>query len=72
MISEMDTNLEATLSMLKTLEPVPTGPVQLSPEYLEAVEWLENHPANHTGADKTWVGAALRRNRTHFEGAKLP
>lgn len=57
--------------MLKALGPVPTGPVQLSPEYLKAVERVENHPDNQSGSDKTWVGAALRRNRAHFERARL-
>ena len=67
----MDPELEETLRMLKSFGPVPTGPVQLSPEYLKAVERVENHPDNQSGSDKTWVGAALRRNRAHFERARL-
>lgn len=67
----MDPDLEATLKMLKSFGPVPTGPVQLSPEYLKAVERVENLPSNRSGSDKTWVGEALRQFRAHFENAKL-
>ncbi len=67
----MDSDLQAVLKILDELEPVPTGPVRLSPEYLSAVERVENHPDNQSGSDKSWVGKVLRRNRAHFERAKL-
>ena len=67
----MDSDLQAVLKILDEVEPVPTGPVRLAPEYLRAVERVENHRDNQSGSDKTWVGAALRRNRAHFERAKL-
>ena len=59
------------LKLLKAIEPVPTGPVRLSTEYLKAVKRAENHPDNQSGSDKSWVGAALRRNRAFFERAEL-
>ncbi len=66
----MDSDTQAVLKMLDELEPGPTGPVRLSPEYLRAVERVENHPDNQSGSDKSWVGKALRRNRAFFERAK--
>ena len=71
MIRAMDSARETMLRLLDAIEPVPTGPVRLSHEYLEAVERVQNHPDNLSGADKSWVGAALRRNRAHFERARL-
>lgn len=41
----------------------------LSPEFLAAVDWLESHPENAPGSDKTWVFNILRRNREHFARA---
>ncbi len=67
----MDPHVEAALKVLDEVEPVPTGPVELSPEYLANVKRMENHPANRSGSDKSWVGAALRRNRAFFERARL-
>ena len=67
----MDSDIQAVLKILDEVEPVPTGPVRLAPEYLEAVARVENHPDNQSGSDKTWVGAALRRNRAFFERARL-
>ncbi len=67
----MDSDIRAVLKILDEVEPVPTGPVRLAPEYLEAVERVENHPDNQSGADKSWVGKVLRRNRAFFERARL-
>ncbi len=67
----MDSDIQAVLKILDEVEPVPTGPVRLAPEYLEAVERVENHPDNQSGADKSWVGQVLRRNRAFFERARL-
>lgn len=70
-MKSMDSDVEAVLKMLRGLPPVPTGPVELSPEYLRAVERVESHPSNQSGVDKTWVGETLRRNRAHFARARL-
>lgn len=71
MIRAMDSARETVLRLLDAIEPVPTGPVRLSREYLESVARVQNHPDNQSGADKSWVAAALRRNRAHFERARL-
>jgi hypothetical protein len=59
----------STFEMLDAVEPLPSGPVSLSPEYVEAVRQVELRADNQDGSDKTWVGATLRRNRDHFAGA---
>ncbi len=67
----MDPDVQEVLKILDELEPVPTGPVQLSPEYLKAVEAVEDRPENQSGSDKTWVGKAIRQFHAHFERARL-
>jgi len=38
-------------------------------KYMEMVRWLEAHPENRDGADKTWVARATEAYRTHFRRA---
>ncbi len=57
--------------VLDQIEPVPAGRVVLPPEYLEAVDMIENHPANQSGADKTWGLEALRRDRAFYACARI-
>lgn len=67
----MDPDVQEVLKILDELEPVPTGPVQLSPGYLRAVRMVEDRPENRCGADKTWVGKAIRQFEAHYERARL-
>ena len=67
----MDPDVRAALKILDELEPVPTGPVQLSAKYLEAVEAVEDRLENQSGSDKTWVGIAIRQFLAHYERARL-
>jgi hypothetical protein len=43
-----------------------TGWPPLSPAYLAAIEAVEQLPQNQPGADKSWVWAAVVRDRQHF------
>ena len=47
-------------------EPVPSGPVELSPFHRAAIAWLEALPQNQSGADKTWVEETDRAWREHY------
>lgn len=38
-------------------------------KYLERVKWLERHPDNQSGADKTWVERLVETSREHFKQA---
>ncbi len=58
------------MKLLDAVEPVPTGPVRLTPEYLKAVARVENHPDNRSGSDKSWVWKALERDRQFFARVK--
>ncbi len=51
----MDPRVEEVLKILDRLEPVPTGPVELTPEYLRLVKVIEARPENRDGSDKSWV-----------------
>ena len=53
------------------LDPVPTGPVDLSPAYLKAVKAFENRPENREGSDKSWVAKAIQQFEAHYEKARL-
>ena len=48
-----------------------TGPIVLSPEYLKAIEAVENDPRNQNGSDKSWVWQAEVNYREHFAKAVL-
>jgi len=50
--------------------PRPTGPVNLRPEYLRAVEEIEARPENRSGADKSWVESTRREFRDLIARAK--
>ncbi len=50
--------------------PRASGPVQLSPAYLRAVERWEGLPENADGADKTWVVQSQRAWKEHFARAR--
>ncbi len=67
----MDPDVRAALKILDELEPVPTGPVQLSARYLRAVQKVEDHPDNQSGADKTWVRKAIRQFLAFYERVRL-
>jgi hypothetical protein len=67
----MDPSVQAALKILDELEPIPTGPVQLSSSYLRAVKKVEDHAENQSGADKTWVGKAIRQHLAFFEQVRL-
>jgi hypothetical protein len=49
-----------------------SGPVQLSQEYLRALERVEALPENQAGADKTWLWRTFERDRLHFARARRP
>ena len=67
----MDPSVQAALKILDELEPVATGRVQLSWSYLRAVKKVEDLPENQSGADKTWVGKAIRQHLAFFERVRL-
>ena len=67
----MDPSVQAALKLLDELEPVPTEPVQLSASYFRAVRKVEDLPENQSGADKTWVGKAIRQHLAFFERVRL-
>lgn len=66
----MDPDVQAVLKILDELEPVPTGPVELSPAYLKAVKAVEDRPENQSGADKTWVPTAIRQFEAFYGGGR--
>ena len=39
-----------------------SGPVTLSPEYLDAIRSVELLPQNQSGADKGWIARALEQS----------
>lgn len=68
----MDEDLRKTLELLREIarEPIPTGPVELDPDYLRAVAWLESLPQNQSGADKTWVSRVIADSERYFAGVR--
>jgi len=46
------------------------GPVELSPEFLEAVRRWEEAPHNREGADKTWVERLIEEWDRHYRMAR--
>ncbi len=62
----MDPELTQLLELIRSFGPVPTGPVELSPEYLAAVQRIEDLPRNQSGSDKSWVWKAISQYRDHF------
>ncbi len=67
----MDPDVEKVLRILDALEPVPTGPVELTPEYLALVARIEERPENRDGSDKSWVWELQWMFREHYRRAKL-
>jgi hypothetical protein len=67
-----DSALARALRMLDEVcaEPIPTGPVELSPFHRAAIAWLESLPQNQSGVDKTWVEEADKAWREHYAGAR--
>ena len=68
----MDEDRRKTLELLSEIarEPIPTGPVELDPDYLRAVAWQESLPQNQSGVDKSWVERSLSDFKRHFAGAR--
>jgi hypothetical protein len=66
----MDRDVEEVLRILDGLEAVPTGPVELSPEYLRAVARIEERPENQDGSDKSWVWELQETYRLHLARAR--
>ncbi len=65
----MDPDVEEVLKILDALPPVPTGPVELSPEYLRLVTGIEERPENREGSDKSWVWECREMWRAHYARA---
>jgi hypothetical protein len=65
----MDPGVVRALKILDEVEPIPTGPVALSPEYLRAVAAVEALPENRSGADKSWVHALVQLDDDFFARA---
>jgi hypothetical protein len=65
----VDPELQKTLDLLREIasEPIPTGPVELDPNYLRAVRWQEALPRNESGTAKDWVRRILEDSKRHFE-----
>ena len=51
--------------------PRETGPVTLSPEYLDHIARVESLPENQSGADKSWVDRTIRNSRRMYASAVL-
>jgi hypothetical protein len=66
----MDADAESVMQLIRDLGPPPTGPVDLSEEYLRNVTWLESLPCNQNGSDKSWVWEGFEMDRLHFERAR--
>ncbi|MEQ8764125.1 MAG: hypothetical protein RL885_09370 [Planctomycetota bacterium] len=69
----MDDAYQNALDALDAAEracPRRIQPVELTPEYLEAVEALERRPSNAPGADKTWVHEAIDEALRHLASAR--
>ena len=64
----MDPELQKTLDILREIasQPIPTGPVELDPDYLRAVRWQESLPRNQSGASKDWVRRGIEDSERHF------
>ena len=65
----MDPELRKTLDILREIasQPIPTGPVELDPDYLRAVRWQESLPKNQPGAAKDWVRRGIENFERHYE-----
>ena len=66
---------ERALKILDDLARAPreTGPVTLSPEYLEHIARVESLPENQSGADKSWVDRTIRNSqRIHGRAVLKP
>jgi len=51
--------------------PTPTGPVELDPDYLKAIERVESSALDQSGVDKSWVRKILQESRDHWRRARL-
>lgn len=72
MADSPDSAVARALRMLDEVcaEPIPTGPVELSPFHRAAISWLQSLPQNRSGVDKTWVEEADTAWREHYAVAR--
>ena len=61
-----DPEVRRLMELIRSFGPVPEGPVELSPEYLAGVAYIESLPQNQSGSDKTWVLEAISQHREFF------
>lgn len=66
----MDVN-ERAIKILDELARAPreVGPVKLTRQYLQAIEYIESLPENQSGADKGRVHRLLMESRHFYAGA---
>lgn len=62
----MEPDLRELMELIRSFGPVPEGPVELSPEYLAGVAYIEGLPQNQSGSDKSWVWKAISQHRDFF------
>lgn len=70
----MDDSEQRALRILEEFARLPreTGPVTLSPEYLEHIRRVEALPQNQSGADKTTRHRAEMEFRNHYRRIQRP
>lgn len=63
---------DPAIKLLDELARLPreSGPVELSEEYLHAVEHVESLPKNQSGSDKSWIPKAQERFLRHYRLAR--
>lgn len=66
----MDAN-ERAIKILDEFARAPreVGPVKLTQQYLQAIEYIESLPENQSGADKSWVARLLQESRVFYRRA---
>jgi hypothetical protein len=64
---------ERALRILDEISRAPreTGPVTLSPDYVDAIAQVESLPENQSGSDKSWVYRAIQSSRRMYARAVL-
>jgi hypothetical protein len=68
----MDPDVKRALEAIDRVceTPTETGPVELDPEYLRAIERVESLPEDQSGTDKSWVGRILEESRNEWRRAR--
>jgi len=68
----VDPETRKTLDILREIarELIPTGPVELDPDYLRAAAWQESLPRNQPGTDKTWVERSSSDFKRYYAGVE--